>query len=252
MKILVYSDLHLEFSGLTVPKTGYEVVLLAGDIHVGSDGAKWAKAQFPQVPVIYICGNHEFYNGEINDVIAKIRAECDGSNVHFCDDETIEIGDYRFICATLWSDFRLEGDAESSKQQAAREMNDYHVISYRDSLLKPADTEKFHYASRSFIQSQLALNPEKNDKAVVVTHHAPSRKSLLYERIDLDISPVYASSQDDLIKQYAPKLWVHGHTHESVDYYIETTRVLSNPRGYSFLTDGNGNSNFKQTCIIDI
>jgi hypothetical protein len=28
------------------------------------------------------------------------------------------------------------------------------------------------------------------------------------------------------------KLWTHGHTHESFDYMIGTTRVVCNPRGY--------------------
>jgi hypothetical protein len=28
-------------------------------------------------------------------------------------------------------------------------------------------------------------------------------------------------------------LWVHGHTHDSFDYRVGTTRVLCNPRGYA-------------------
>ena len=27
-------------------------------------------------------------------------------------------------------------------------------------------------------------------------------------------------------------LWIHGHSHQAVDYEIANTRVLSNPRGY--------------------
>jgi hypothetical protein len=28
-------------------------------------------------------------------------------------------------------------------------------------------------------------------------------------------------------------LWIHGHTHESVDYFVNSTRVVCNPRGYA-------------------
>jgi len=35
MKLLVLSDLHLEFSGFTPPKVGSDVIVLAGDIWLG-------------------------------------------------------------------------------------------------------------------------------------------------------------------------------------------------------------------------
>jgi hypothetical protein len=35
---------------------------------------------------------------------------------------------------------------------------------------------------------------------------------------------------DDLIGQV--DLWVHGHTHNAVDYQVGQGRVVSNPRGY--------------------
>jgi hypothetical protein len=28
-------------------------------------------------------------------------------------------------------------------------------------------------------------------------------------------------------------LWIHGHTHESFDYVVNSTRVVCNPRGYA-------------------
>jgi hypothetical protein len=35
-----------------------------------------------------------------------------------------------------------------------------------------------------------------------------------------------------LIEQSGVPLWIHGHTHYSVDYVIGSTRVLTNQRGY--------------------
>jgi hypothetical protein len=43
--------------------------------------------------------------------------------------------------------------------------------------------------------------------------------------------PCFASDLDHLVR--APvALWVHGHTHESLDYTVNGTRVFCNPRGY--------------------
>jgi hypothetical protein len=29
-----------------------------------------------------------------------------------------------------------------------------------------------------------------------------------------------------------PRLWIHGHTHDSFDYRVEGTRIVANPMGY--------------------
>ena len=38
---------------------------------------------------------------------------------------------------------------------------------------------------------------------------------------------------NDFILEHQPRLWIHGHTHESFDYEIGKTRVVCNPRGYA-------------------
>ena len=67
----------------------------------------------------------------------------------------------------------------------------------------------------------------------MVTHHAPSIRSIA-DRYKLDpVSAAFASNMDDFILEYQPRLWIHGHTHESFDYKIGKTRVVCNPRGYA-------------------
>jgi Icc-related predicted phosphoesterase len=46
------------------------------------------------------------------------------------------------------------------------------------------------------------------------------------------LNPAFASSLDDIIENYQPVLWIHGHTHERCDYELFGTRVVCNPRGY--------------------
>lgn len=74
---------------------------------------------------------------------------------------------------------------------------------------------------------------EGSGKRVVLTHHAPSARSLAADRRDNLISAAYASHSDELVEASQAALWIHGHTHHAVDYTIGTTRVVSNPRGYT-------------------
>ena len=252
MKLLIYSDLHLEFSLLDVPQTGYDAVVLAGDIHLGSEGIKWAKRVFSHVPVVYICGNHEFYHGDIENVHQSIRREASGSKVYFCENQSVQLGDVRFLCSTLWTDFSLNGDAQSALRRAGSWMNDYRLIQLNRRRLRPDDTFSFHQISRSYLESELNAPTSQKGVTVVVTHHAPSRSSLKYERISPELAPAYASPMDDLIGGGGAALWVHGHTHESSDYWIQSTRVISNPRGYSYRNNGYGNPNFQLNCIIEV
>jgi hypothetical protein len=42
MRIRILSDLHLEFRRWTPPEADADVIVLAGDIHVGIQGVEWA------------------------------------------------------------------------------------------------------------------------------------------------------------------------------------------------------------------
>jgi len=252
VKLLIYSDLHLEFSNMDVPVSGYDAVVLAGDIDLGSKGAKWAKTVFPNIPVIYVCGNHEYYHGAIESVHQKIRQEIQGSSVHFCENQSTVIDEIRFIGATLWTDLGINGNPQQAFQLVEAYMNDYRQITYQGRLLSAEDTWGFHQASRHYIRRQSGNEKESSQKTVIVTHHAPSKSSLKFERVHPFLSPAYASAMDDMIAQSGAKLWIHGHTHESVDYYVGNTRVVSNPRGYSHQNNGIGNANFRVKYIVDV
>ena len=49
------------------------LVVLAGDIANGAAGIEWAKRTFSG-PVIYLAGNHEYYEGEFDSVQQAMRA----------------------------------------------------------------------------------------------------------------------------------------------------------------------------------
>jgi elongation factor G len=77
-----------------------------------------------------------------------------------------------------------------------------------------------------------ASHPLPHDgPTVVVTHHAPSRKSI---RGAVDVSDAsFASDCEDLMRRYRPELWVHGHVHQRCHYWVGDTQVVCNPRGYA-------------------
>jgi predicted phosphodiesterase len=63
MKIQIISDLHQEFGSMDLSFEGADVVVLAGDINLGTKGIEWIKSTITDIPVIYVLGNHEYYKG---------------------------------------------------------------------------------------------------------------------------------------------------------------------------------------------
>lgn len=233
-----------------------DVVILAGDIGKGVHGIKWAKRSFPDVPIIYIAGNHEYYGGDIDDV-KKMQGMSKLLGIHFLNNNSVVINGVRFLGCTLWSN--IEQWSMAKVKKAVSMMNDYQYIEAKywwqnndnrtqaakylnvsgQSLLgkdkfHPVISYLLHNESVSWLSEQ--LRKPFIGKTVVVTHHAPSFKSTVREtsekRIALQAS--YASNMETFISQFSQviDLWVHGHIHQAVNYQVHGVPVRSNPRGY--------------------
>lgn len=231
MKLHILSDVHLEFEDFKVPSTDADVVVLAGDIHVGRRGLDWAFREIPDKPVIYVLGNHEYYGQAIPRHTEKLRALGSGTNVHILEKEAVTLGGITFLGCTLWTDFALFGDPRIAGYQATERMTDYKKIrvSPKYSRLRSIDTAVIHEKSRRWLDTR---SREAPGDLVIVTHHAPSSRSLPVFRQDDLMSAAYASNLDDFVAASNAKVWIHGHLHNSSDYEIGETRVLCNPRGY--------------------
>lgn len=68
---------------------------------------------------------------------------------------------------------------------------------------------------------------------MVITHHAPSRKSIHPRFARSLLSACFVSDAERFLGGSRVQLWVHGHTHDSFDYLVNGTRVICNPRGYA-------------------
>lgn len=233
MKIQYFSDLHLEFGLLTdLPVTDADVVIAAGDIDIGDAAIQWLK-QFPQ-PIVYVCGNHEFYRQKIDSLRRRLKILTKGTNVYFLDiGNSVEIQDVTFVGGTLWTDFKFDGESNyfTAKRCAEMTMNDYQLIyKNEDRTLRPEDTIKYHEKTLKRIEAVCFVE----DNVVVVTHHAPCGISICEDYRGSKLNPAYVSDLTSVIEKSDRRIkaWIHGHFHHTNDYEVYGCRILSNPRGY--------------------
>ncbi len=232
MRLHLLSDLHLEFAGFTPPKVQADVVVLSGDIHVGREALPWIQESFPATPVVYVLGNHEFYRNAIPELTHILQSETSGSHIHVLENNVLELGRIRILGCTLWTDFQMAGSAHLAQFAAEDIMSDYHVVQLSPSFrtLRASDTAAFHGQSLKWLTAELAQsNPART---VIVTHHAPSPRSIPPAFAGQLLNSAFASNLESLITAFKPALWIHGHTHHCVDYRLGQTRIISNQRGY--------------------
>jgi predicted phosphodiesterase len=267
MKIKLVSDLHLEFSDINIQNNeGCDVLILGGDICVAQDlhdhpelvnssdqaaiasgtglGRRQQAAQryrdffkrcsfqFPHV--IYIMGNHEFYNGKFYAGIDYMREElAKYSNIYMLEQDTKVIDDVTFVGATLWTDMN-KGDPLTMHAIEGM-MNDFRIIRNDKrsfAAMSARDVADRHARTLGYFRSVLAEQHDR--KFVVVGHHTPSFQSChpMYGN-DTLMNGGYHSDLSEFIMDHPQiKLWTHGHTHHPFDYVIGETRVVCNPRGY--------------------
>jgi len=251
VKLLILSDLHLEFSNMFVPKTDADVIVLCGDIGKGDNGIHWARAAWPDKEIIYVAGNHEFYGKNRKDVLASLRIASRETRVHFLDNEEKVINGVRFLVCTLWTDFKLFGEELKKVCMVDGQncLNDFRVIQNGEWTFTAQDSIDLHNESVAWLTQKLI--EEKHDgKTVVVTHHLPSRLSVADRYKDSLLSACFASNLDHLFGY--SELWVHGHTHDSFDYIADATRVVCNPRGYCQYEGGEENGEFNPNLLVEI
>lgn len=240
MKLRILSDLHIEHSmPPSVPACDADLVILAGDIANGRNGIDWAANTFDR-PVIYVPGNHEYYEGNFDAVdrlMANAAAACPG--IHVLNGAVAEFngtsGPVRVLGTTWWTDYCLFGAdrREASMQACSAVMLDHRLIELNgdDGHLRhflPQDALDRHEAASAWLAEQLAQ--PFDGKTVVVTHHGPDLGSLDPRYSHDLVSGGFLSRRPDLVAQ--ADLWIHGHTHTSFDYCIDESRVVCNPRGY--------------------
>jgi Icc-related predicted phosphoesterase len=237
MKLHLISDIHLEFADLELP--GGEVLIIAGDmgearsffLNIGGYNRKviaprmkrFVAEELPKYKdYIYIPGNHEYYGRSINEAHTLLA----NAGLKVTLDEPKKIGDIVFYGTTLWTD--ANKGCPFTEQTLARGMNDFDMIE-DFSVLK---MRQLHAKQLGLLESFLADN--KRFRTVIVTHHAPTLKSVNVKYInEREMNGGFVSDLSGIILDNPQiELWCHGHMHDYVDYTVGNTRVVCNPRGY--------------------
>lgn len=257
MRIWVLSDLHLDVGSRPLvlsraPEA--DVAVVAGDVRAGLAGAvEWvARTIRPHMPTVMVAGNHEHYGSVLEEEIAAGAKAAAREGVELLEDRTVEVAGLRFSGCTLWTDYALDGDRDLAMAAAARGLNDHRMIlSARsaDGLRRftPEAAQQRHASSRLFLTQTLLRTHSNASRQVVVTHHAPHRRSIEPRFEGSPLNAAFASDLEDLIAAAQPALWVHGHTHASLDYRVRATRVVCNPKGY-----GSENPAFDPSLVIEV
>ena len=254
MKLLITSDLHIDINETTdfdfmYDKIEKDVVIIAGDISGSLKTHKQYLNKLKKVvgcPITAIAGNHlgyDYYtNGcayhDLLDTSISLLQKESKDNLFFLHNEYVDVGDYIIFGGPMYSNFKLYGNDILAMNFAKQYMNDFNYVHVLDVLsedVRPVRPNDYVKWFEQFKKSLKKCIKETTKDIIVVTHFAPSIKSISdkYNGIYRELNPSYASNMERFIKANPRiKLWVHGHMHDSFDYMIGQCRVVCEPYGY--------------------
>ena len=260
MKLQPFSDLHADVAPVKKITIADDVdaVIVPGDTCEGALRAfEHLREIVPlHVPIVMTMGNHEFYRRFIPDELALARSHGPTFNTHVLENNTITLsgvraaGSVRFVGATLWTDYRIFGEANqaATMNACAKGMNDHRLIGWQKKpwlRFRPQEAALLHHQSKAYLEGVLATPFE--GPTVVVSHTAVHWNSVRPKYRSDPVTGSFVSDQSVLIERYQPTLWVHGHVHNSSDYWVGQTRILCNPHGY-----GSENPDFNDAMVVEL
>lgn len=264
MNIQLKSDLHWEHevhqtraivsaekdSAYVSPEA--DVLVLAGDmINATESHIDYLSYKFKDVkiPILYVPGNHEYWHQNYTDARNLLKKKLFCSNIKLLDPHSIIIKDkdeeeVLFVGATVWTN--LSNPMKAMIAQRTRDFQNIKGISVDSWTNK--NIEEIAY-----IEKILNYEDFHYMKKVVITHYLPSYRSVPSRFLRDDANCIFvATDMERVIHECQPDLMLHGHTHDSNDYLIGKTRVVSNPKGRWF-SDFNGlNPTYNNEFIITI
>lgn len=259
MKIRILSDLHIDVSKFELKPLGEDLLILAGDISNKPEDTfnivKNYMTNSEENSVIFILGNHDYYNDTIIDRIKywKHFGKQLGSNFHFLNQSSVIINSkdsslssgIEFYGTTLWSNV----DLSNNTNNRFKLYKDFKHIRKNSIYDRITPLDYINLYNQDIVKLNEFLDSKSDFKRIIITHHLPSYKSVSEKYKYNPFNDFFASNLDNLVLKHTEsiKLWIHGHTHSSFDYNIGNTRILCNPRGYI-----DENTEFKHDLIVEL
>ena len=229
MKIQIASDLHLEFDGGAnsnrVDRVERDLLILAGDIATGRRARSFIEEQLECSPVVYVPGNHEYYEeikrSELDDWWREI-ADRELHGLYYLQMDGIVIDSMRIKGATWYTDF-WGGEGEYARTH----INDFQPPYNHPGSWGVPDHKRAHIVATRWLAADRSAD-------VVITHFPPTIQASGAEHIDPRRDSYYFNDQEALVRDLQPKLWISGHTHVPYDYMVGSCRCVGNPCGYPY------------------
>ena len=235
ISIQLASDLHLEYRKNQTPVItdflipSAEILILAGDI-----GSIYKFDQLEHFiksacsvyeMVFYLPGNNEYYLpkelksyipfDELNKKLVSLEDKY--KNLVILNNATVQVDNYCFIGATLWSNI----PSSSFLPKFIVKIPDMNVNRYNS----------LHNNDLNYINDMLEFAKKKDLIPIVITHHVPSYNLLSNSRRNYKYSYLYANNLDLFISKTQPLYWLYGHIHTNTMIRIGKTNLLSNQLG---------------------
>lgn len=263
MKLRIVSDLHIDVNGdgnfgFRNKWNEVDALLIAGDI--AGDYKREEKflnglASQTDKPIYAIAGNHLGYEYK-RDVYTYVSEMFDMSptdvgtkqwsidylknnlpeNVHYMDNDYIDLGDYILFAGTMYSDYKLYPNQALSIQAGNAWLNDFRYVYIKDKVIRritPYDYIKYHAKFKRKLNKCLK---ETTKDIIVMTHFCPSIKSISDKYLkgnDIYLNASYASNMEKyILKNPRIKYWICGHVHNDNEYNIGDCKVIACPYGY--------------------
>ena len=235
VKLAVLSDLHLEISpwGAGTHPAGSGCDRPRGRHRHDDARPSWARRSFPGKRVCYVAGNH-------GPMAADLRPH--QRNAPGCRELYIDFMEKTKSCsmASVFSAppcGRISNCSAPARRWASPCRKPANAYRFRrphpllaDAELPSGGSIALHRQSRDWLAAK--LDEPFDGKTVVVTHHAPSMRSIAARYAEDPVSAAFGSNLNDLVAK--ANLWIHGHTHTAFRYQIggriPSRGVVCNPR----------------------
>lgn len=260
MKICLVSDLHIDINkdgNFGFRHTNPDALFIAGDIAGDyKREEKFLKGLTKDLscPIFVVAGNHlgyDYYKNQYEELwgtkVNPLEGEKQWSinhiksnipeNVHYLDNEYVELDDYIVFGGCMYSDYKLYPNEDLSKRSGEQFLNDFRFVRILDKkVVRPINTDDYQRLHQIFLDKLKDCLAKTDKDVIVLTHFAPSIKSVSDKYLNqgnIYINASYASNMEQFILDNPRiKYWYHGHVHDHFDYTVGQCRVVCEPYGY--------------------